>query len=99
MCQQYLRFRCEQQGVIKNAPVEGFLSKPIACNEEPALSLVPQRKGKHTVEMFNHCIAVFFVEMWQNFGLRSTAKRMSALLRVSAKLAVVIDLSVEDDND
>src|SRR6266566_5174536 len=96
MREQDLRLRREQQSLIKDAPVQGFLAKAIAGDKKTSTSVIPQREGEHAVEMRNHVPAVFFVKMRQDFGVRSAAKGVPTRFQVRAQLAIVVDFAVED---
>jgi hypothetical protein len=67
MRQQDFWFRREQQRAIENAPVEWLFAKPIASDEEPFSSVVPQSEGEHAIQVLDHFGPVLFVKVRQNF--------------------------------
>src|SRR5688572_4359586 len=99
MGQKNFWFRGEQKCVVKNAPVERLLAKPIAREQQPVPPEIPKRKGKHAVELVYHVIAIFRVEMRKDLGVRHCLKRTAALLELFTQLAIVINLSVQNDSD
>src|SRR5258705_7288465 len=80
--QQDLWFRCEQERVVKDPPVERLLTKAIARHKQSPALRVPQSKREHAIEVLDHVLAVFLVKMRQDFGIRRTAKSVAALLEV-----------------
>src|SRR5918993_1156295 len=89
----------EQQRVVKNAPVERLLAKPIAREEQLVPPEIPKRKGKHAVELVHHVVAILSVEMRKDFGIRHRLKRTAPLLKLFTQLAIVVNLSVQNDCD
>ncbi len=63
------------------------------------LAHVPQRKAEHAVEMSNELIAVFLVEVNDDFGVATSLEMVALRLQISAQLAKVVDLAVADHPD
>src|SRR4051794_39943051 len=99
MSQQNFRLRSEEQRVVEYAPVKGLLSEEIARDQQTASAAIPQSEGKHAVELADHSVAVFFIQVRQDFGVGSAAKCVSTFFELRAQLAVVVDLAVEDYGD
>ena len=67
--QQHFRLRREQERAVEHAPVQRLFTKPIARDEQSPALLVPQCEREHAVQMRDHILAVFFIKMWQDFGV------------------------------
>ena len=99
MGQQDFRLGSKQQCVVEDAPVEWFLAKRSRAISRRRRFAVPQREGKHAVELLDHFVAILFVKMRKHFGVGRAAKRVAALFEIAAQLAIVVDLAVENDGD
>src|SRR5205085_5751551 len=95
--QQNFRLRSKQQLIIEDAPVERLFTETVARYEELAAARIPEREREHSVKMLDHPCAVLFIKMRQNFRVRLAAKRVPARFQFFPKLAVVVNLAVEND--
>src|SRR6185369_6039773 len=83
----------------EDAPVKWLLAKAIARDEKATSPAVPDCERKHAIQLADHSVAILFVQVRQHFGVGCTAKRVSSLFEIGAKLAIVVDLTVENDGD
>jgi hypothetical protein len=68
--------------------------------EEEALPvLVPYSESEHAAEQVNHIGPAVAIELQQDLGVALRAEAHALRFEVGAKLAMVIDLAVECDDD
>mgnify|MGYP001028062261 CR=1 FL=1 len=87
------------RGALRAAVEEGFDSAGISREEQALSATIEEPEGVHPLEVLEHRIAVFLVEMQQNFGVGRRAKAMAPLLEFGAQFLEVVDLTVEDDRE
>ena len=80
-------------------PVEWADPKTIAGQDQAALPAVPEGDGVLPVQMLEHGVAVFFPEMWEEFGIAMGAEAMPLLFELFALFGIVEKLAVEDDGN
>src|SRR6185369_17401372 len=74
-------------------------AEAIACQKQPALPLVPERKREHPAQVFDGVRTELLVEMDDRFGVTRRTEHVSAAREPRPQLAVVVDLAVEHDPD
>src|SRR6266536_5259890 len=82
--------------MVEETPKKRLFTETIASDKQPAKLRIPQREGEHPIEAGDHLKAIFLVKVRQNFRIRSAYKRVALLFQLLAKLAIIIDLAVEN---
>src|SRR4051812_35799850 len=98
-----LQERCEL-GAEGQAPgvqrvVQRLLADAVAGQEEPPLPRVPYGQSEHAVQAMDQRRASVFVEMGDGLGIALSREAVPGAFKLTAQLAVVVDLSVEDDGN
>src|SRR5205823_4518683 len=73
--------------------------QPIATEEQAPAASIPQREGEHAVERIDEVGAAIFVEVDQTLGVGVGGKDVAARHQLSAQLAIIVNLAVEDELD
>src|SRR5205085_2292355 len=89
----------EDEGLLVQAEVEGLLAHAVAREQEPLPPLIPERKAEHAIQLLYQLVAVLFVEVHDDLGVRVRAKLVAAFQQVFAQRREVVNLAVEDDPD
>ncbi len=76
-----------------------LLAEAVAAEHELAAARVPERDGKHAVELREALDAELDVAAQDDFAVRLRAEHVAAGLQLRTQLAVVVDLAVEDEMD
>ncbi len=76
--------------------IEWFDAHAITRQEEGALLLVPERKGKHPVQARQRILAPLCPCSQQYFRVRLRAKVVAFAGELFAQLSIVVNLAVED---
>ena len=97
MQQERFSLGCEDDSVRQWGVPEGFLTEPIAHQQQFALHRVMDREGEHPRQVLDHLRSVPQIQMQQDLGV--TGRRESRPIRrqLLSQLAEVVDLSVEGD--
>ena len=77
----------------------------VTCQESAAsfrrtrssISSIPQREGKHAVEMLDAVLSPFFIAVNDNFSITECVKAMATSLELQAQLPKIIDLAIQDN--
>src|SRR6185312_4171116 len=80
--------------------IKRLLAESVARQEHPTPRAVIDREGKHAIEPRRQILAPFGIAMDEDFRIRMIgAEARPARLEFGAKLAMIVDLAVEDDAD
>ncbi len=97
--EERLHLGCEEKGAGRSRIVEGLDPEAVA-GEQQSLSLcIPQCESEHPLEQVYGRVAVFLVQVHQDFRVATGGKAMSLRLEAGAQLAVIVDLAIEHDDD
>ena len=79
--------------------VQGLLAHAVACGQQSAVPLVPQRERKHAVDALDHSVAPLLVAVHQHLAVGARTEIVAPRLQLCAQLDEVVDLAVEDNLD
>ena len=77
--------------------VERLFPEPVARHEQTPLRIVPDGEGEHPGEALDARLAVDRVRVQDHLGVAPRSEPTPPGLELSAQLAEVVDLAVEDD--
>src|SRR5207249_11563074 len=97
--QDRFRFRGEPQAAAVEPVVERLLAEAVAREQEAAPSSVPQREREHAAQHPNAVLAVVLVQMDDDLRVRVRGYAVSTLDERRLKLLVVVDLTVQNEDD
>ena len=92
-----LHFAREQKLALVMVQKEGFFAKAIPGQKERLFPSIPECESKHPVKIPDAIGAIEVVGSRDNLGIGTGAKGIAFGLQEIAKLDIVIDLSVVDD--
>ncbi len=97
--QERLGLRGEGELPLGERVVKRFDAEGIARNDQPLGAAVPERQGKHALELLQERIALLLVEMDDDLGIAARGELVARLLETGPQLAEVVDLAVADDDE
>src|SRR4051794_30771472 len=97
--QNRLRLRSEPEVAASRRVEEWLLAAPVASAKEAPATHVPEGEGEHPAQAVHAVVAVVLVQMHDDLRVGVSREPMAARLQLVAQLHVVVDLSVEDDDD
>jgi hypothetical protein len=97
--QQRLQLRAEHEASGRFGVVERLDPEAVARQEERTARRIPDREGEHAPQALDAALARFLVEVHDHLRVRARAEVMAAGRELRGELAVVVDLTVEDDPD
>src|SRR5438128_413488 len=71
----------------------------VACKEKTLPPLVPKRKGEHPPQVINECLALLLIQKEKHFCIAGRLKNTTAAFQPRTKCSVVINLTVEGDDE
>src|SRR5690606_5830159 len=97
VAEQRLDLGGEHEPVARLGVVERLDAEPVAGQEQPAPRPVPQREGEHPPQPVDAAVAVVLVEVRHDLGVALGAQAVAGAPERLGRLAVVVDLAVEDE--
>src|SRR5262249_2234622 len=97
--QESLDLRAEDQPSPIPSIEQRLDSESIPGEKQALRPLVPEGKGEHPIERTNTGLASIFIEMDDRLGVALRRKSVSSRLELGSKLAVVVDLAIENYPD
>src|SRR5215813_11764262 len=76
ICQDRFDLRAEQQALPIKPIIEGLDTQAVASDKQIPIAPVPNREGKHSAQMLNAILTIFFVKMDDGFGIALAAIAM-----------------------
>jgi len=73
-------------------------ANPIADQQQPLTTLVPQRDRELAIEMLDEAVTILFVQVNDDLGVRVGPKAMPLALQHLPQLQIVVDLAIEDNS-
>ena len=100
----YVRYREDRLGLAREdqpaavlPEVERLDAEPVAADQKPFASRVPQSERIHAVQAFDERIALGFVEMENRFAIGVGLEAVPPGQEVVAKLPIVVNLAIGDE--
>ena len=94
--QQALDLAAEREAALALGDVEWLHAERVARHQQPARACIPYRHREDAVEPREHVRTLLEVHVQQHLGVRVPAETVALRLELGAQLAVVVDLTVED---
>ena len=95
--QQRFEFGSKYELAAGLVQVKRLDAQTVAPENQFALARIPDCEGKHAAKLFDETLAIFLVEMQDDFRVRSGAEGMAAPFEIGAQFAGVIGFSVVGD--
>jgi len=86
----------EKCRAARECVIERLLPEPVAGEDELLAARVPERDGKHPLQLFDEFLAPFEIRAEHHFGIAAGREGVAVLAQPLADLAVLVRLSVED---
>ena len=78
--------------------IQRLHTQTVAGDEKLLLSCIPDRKCKHSAQIFNAIAAVFFVQMQDRLGIAAILKFVAIRDQAFSMVGMVVNLAVVDDS-
>src|SRR5256712_11551797 len=95
--EQRLDLGREQEVSRRLGVVKGLDAEPVARTEQPATVAIPDRECEHPLDARETVLTPAQIRVEQYLGVGTCRERRASPLELGAELAVIVDLSVEDD--
>src|SRR2546428_8014713 len=95
--EQRLDLGREQEVSRRLGVVKGLDAEPVARTEQPATVAIPDRECEHPLDARETVLTPAQIRVEQYLGVGTCRERRASPLELGAQLAVIVDLSVEDD--
>src|SRR6516225_6154392 len=96
---QRTQLRAINNAVTVESVAERLHAGAVTRKKETLPTGVPDREGKHPVQVAHHLRAVALVKVYEHFGVAARRETVSRGQELPAQLMVIVDLAVEDDRD
>ena len=73
--------------------------RTISRDQEPLATKIPQGECEHAAEPLHTVVALVFVEVNYHLGIGMRREAMAGVQQSASKLAIVVNLSIQDDHD
>jgi hypothetical protein len=97
ICEKRFRFRGEEQHVLVAVDVQRLDSDVIPRQQQRPVPAVPQREREHPAQPRQHTGLFLLVKVQEDFGVAGGSEAVTFRGKPVANLAVIVDLTVEDD--
>src|SRR5437016_2014877 len=97
--QDRLSFRCKPESGPVEREIERLLADPIPCEQESLTPHVPECEREHPPEHLHAFVPSVFVKVDYYFRIRMGCEVMPFADQRTPKLAIVVDLAVENHDN
>ena len=97
--QKRLDLGSENQKIGCLSPEQRFDPQPVAGEEQRAFARIPQRQGKHAVQLVHEISPALLIEMGNQRGVTASADVVRAVEQTLSQYGVVVEFAVEDRLD
>src|SRR6476620_12231344 len=94
MCKESLWLGGIQELAVKDAVVEWLLAESVAGEDQFFLMRVPQSDREHSIQVLYKRVAVFFIQVRDDLGVRLRDKSVAFRLELTSHAAIVVQLAI-----
>src|SRR6266496_3508431 len=95
MLQKSFDLGAKNNSVVCLAVMQRLFPDAIPSEKQRIFFAIPDCEGKHAIEFVQAAGSAFFVQVHDNFGVRSRSKAMSLIFEFISELLVIVNLTIE----